>query len=88
MGEKMWAAQVGYTMKEGIESFKLSYDRVDRWKNGEVVAKKEQFLIQIWKNEGIQFWHANFKKGWNGVNLRIWKRAGGYLGLDKKWFES
>ena len=29
------------------------------------------------------FWHANFKKGWKGVNLRIWKRAGGYLGLDK-----
>ena len=25
--KKMWAAQVGYTMKEGIESFKLSYDR-------------------------------------------------------------
>ena len=22
---------------------------VDRWKNGEVVAKKEQFLIQIWQ---------------------------------------
>ena len=46
---------MGYTMKEGIESFKLSYYGVDRWKNGEVVAKKEQFLIQIWRNEGIQF---------------------------------
>ena len=29
------------------------------------------------------FWHANFKKGWKGVNLGIWKKSGGYLGLIK-----
>ena len=29
------------------------------------------------------FWHANFKKGWKGVNLWILKRAGEYLGLNK-----
>ena len=46
---------MGYTMEEEIESFKLSYYRVERWKNGEVVGKKEQFFIQIWRNEGIQF---------------------------------
>ena len=74
---------MGYTMKEGIESFKLGYYGVDRWKNGEVAEKKEQFLIQILRTERNSFWHANFKKGWKGVNLRIWKRAGGYLGLNK-----
>ena len=38
--KKLWVAKMGYTMKEEIESFKLSYYGVDRWKNGEVVAKK------------------------------------------------
>ena len=29
------------------------------------------------------FWHANSKKGWKGVNLGILKRAGEYLRLNE-----
>ena len=46
---------MGYTMTEEIESFKLSYYGGWYVKNGEEVAIKKQFLIQIWRNEGIQF---------------------------------
>ena len=38
---------MGYTMKEGIESFKLSYYGVDRWKNGEVVEKRNSFWFKF-----------------------------------------
>ena len=33
------------------------------------------------------FWHANFKKGWKGVNLGIWKRAGGLWDCMKMIWE-
>ena len=60
---------------------------VDRWKNGEVVAKKGQFFIQFEEMKVCSFWHANFKKGWKGVNLGILKMAGGYLGLNTMIWE-
>ena len=34
------------------------------------------------------FWYANLKKGWKRVNLWIWKKTEGSMGLNKKWFES
>ena len=60
---------------------------VDRWKNGEVVAKKGQFFIKFEEMKVCSFWHANFKKGWKGVNLGILKMAGGYLGLNTMIWE-
>ena len=61
---------------------------VDRWKNGEVVAKKEAvFLFKLEEIRVYSFWHANSQKGWKGVNFGILKRAGEYLGLNKMIWE-
>ena len=46
---------MGYTMKEEIESVKLSYYGVDNWKNGEVVAKKELFYSNLKKGKNTVF---------------------------------
>ena len=56
----------------------------DRWKNGEVVGKKEQFLIQIWRNEGIQFLACLFQKGVKRGKFGDLEKGRGVHGIESK----
>ena len=46
---------MGLQWKKSLRAWNWAITGIDRWKNGEVVGKKGQFFIQIWRNEGIQF---------------------------------